>query len=61
MNCHSMRRHEIRLLPDSARVIIRPFIPSSAQRIAPILGRALAMTEEEVLLELEGAVGASCP
>ena len=53
MNCHSMRRHEIRLLPDSARVIIRPFIPSSAQRIAPILGRALAMTEEEVLLELE--------
>lgn len=48
-----LRRHEITLLPESARVIIRPFIPSDPQRIATIIGRALALTEDEVALELE--------
>jgi predicted GH43/DUF377 family glycosyl hydrolase len=47
-----MRRYEIALLPDSSRVIIRPFIPGSAQRIAAIVGRTLAMTEDEVEREL---------
>jgi predicted GH43/DUF377 family glycosyl hydrolase len=46
-------RHEVTLLPESARVIIRPFIPSEVHRITTIIGRALALTEEEVLLELE--------
>jgi predicted GH43/DUF377 family glycosyl hydrolase len=48
-----IRRHAITLLPDSSRVIIRPFIPDSAQRIATIIGRALALTEAEVEQELE--------
>ncbi|MDB6070859.1 MAG: glycosidase, partial [Verrucomicrobiales bacterium] len=48
-----LRRHEITLLPESARVIIRPFVPSDPQRIATIIGRALALTEDEVALELE--------
>ena len=48
-----IRRHEILLLPDSARVIIRPFIPGSDQRIAAIIGRALALTEDEATHELE--------
>ncbi|TLD69514.1 glycosidase [Phragmitibacter flavus] len=48
-----LRRHEIMLLPESARVIIRPFIPSEPHRIAAILGRALALTEEEVTEELD--------
>ena len=47
-----IRRHEIMLLPDSARVIIRPFIPADAHRVAAIIGRALALTEEEVEQEL---------
>ncbi len=47
-----MKRHEIMLRPQSARVIIRPFIPSDAQRVATILGRALALTEHEVEAEL---------
>lgn len=47
-----LRRHEVTLLPESARVIIRPFIPGEAGRITTIIGRALALTEEEVLLEL---------
>jgi len=51
-NSH-MRRHQITLLPESARVIIRSFIPGSAQNIAAIIGRALALTEEEVEKELQ--------
>lgn len=41
-------RHDIMLLPDSARVIIRPFIPSSPERLAAIIGRAMELTEAEV-------------
>lgn len=48
-----IRRHAITLLPDSGRVIIRPFIPDSAQRIATIIGRALALSETEVETELQ--------
>jgi predicted GH43/DUF377 family glycosyl hydrolase len=33
-------------------VIIRPFIPSSGRRLSTIIGRALALTEEEVEKEL---------
>jgi hypothetical protein len=43
-----LRRHEIMLLPESARVLIRPFIPSEEHRITAIIGRALAFTDEEV-------------
>jgi predicted GH43/DUF377 family glycosyl hydrolase len=33
--------------PDSARVLIRPFIPADPARIVNIIGRALALTEAE--------------
>jgi len=48
----NVRRHEIKLLPESARVIIRPFIPPDPQRVMTIIGRALALSEEEVLRQL---------
>lgn len=48
MHSVPLHRHPILLLPDSARVIMRPFIPADHHRIATILGRALAMTEGEV-------------
>ncbi len=48
-----MRRHEILLQPDSARVILRPFIPGSIHRITAIIGRALVLEENEVVQELE--------
>ena len=41
------------LLPDSARVIIRPFIPSDPLRITAVIGRTLALTEAEVVASLE--------
>jgi predicted GH43/DUF377 family glycosyl hydrolase len=45
-------RHELTLQPESARVIIRPFISSDLHRITTIIGRALALTEEEVVAHL---------
>ena len=53
MNSINLRRHEVTLLPDSSRVIIRPFIPADPHRITTIVGRALALTEEEVDQELQ--------
>ncbi len=53
MNGLHLQRHDIALLPESGRVIIRPFIPASAQRIATIIGRALALSEEEAVTELQ--------
>lgn len=47
-----LRRHEVTLLPESARVIIRPFIPGEVHRITIIIGRTLALREEEVVSEL---------
>lgn len=47
-----LRRHEVTLLPESARVIIRPFIPADIQRVTTIIGRALALSEEEVSRQL---------
>jgi len=52
MNLIRICRHEVTLLPESARVIIRPFIPSEIHRITTIIGRALALTEDEVTVEL---------
>jgi predicted GH43/DUF377 family glycosyl hydrolase len=43
----------MRLHPDNKRVILRSFIPSSTPRITSIIGRALALTEEEVEAELQ--------
>ncbi len=48
-----IRRQSFRLLPDVGRVIIRPFIPGNSAHIAAIIGRTLALTEEEVSHELK--------
>jgi hypothetical protein len=52
MNAMPLNRLAITLQPESSRVIIRPFIPDSSQRIASIIGRALALTEDEATREL---------
>src|SRR2546421_226405 len=53
MNSIRVRRHNLTLLPDSARVIIRPFISSRSKRVTNIIGRVLALSEEEVDRQLE--------
>ncbi|RYD19674.1 MAG: glycosidase [Verrucomicrobiaceae bacterium] len=50
----TIRRHDILLEPDAARVIVRPFIPSDPAKISAILDRALALSEEEVTQHLKG-------
>ncbi|MES2923966.1 MAG: glycoside hydrolase family 130 protein [Verrucomicrobiota bacterium] len=54
MNTINLNRHDIMLLPESSRVLIRPFIPAEEHRVTAIIGRALAFTEEEVLDKLQG-------
>ena len=49
----TIRRHELTLIPESARVIIRPFIPSSTHNVTTIIGRALAVSEEDASRDLE--------
>ena len=51
-----IRHHEIDLVPESARVILRPFIPASTQRITTIIGRALALSEEETVRDLNAVL-----
>lgn len=48
-----IHRHALRLLPDSARVIIRPFIPGELSYIQSIIDRALHLSEAEVVTHLE--------
>jgi predicted GH43/DUF377 family glycosyl hydrolase len=50
----AIRRQEMLLVPESARVIIRPFIPATAHRITTIIGRALALSEEDAVHNLQG-------
>ena len=45
----------IMLRPNSARVLVRPFIPSDPARIVNILGRALALSEPEIDDQLTAA------
>jgi hypothetical protein len=45
-------RHDLTLAPESSRVIIRPFIPGDASRVTKIIGRALALSEDEIAREL---------
>ncbi|MEO6785375.1 MAG: glycoside hydrolase family 130 protein [Chthoniobacteraceae bacterium] len=48
-----LRRHGAIFQPDSARVLIRPFIPSPAKRVTDIISRALALSDEAAAAELK--------
>ncbi len=52
----SVRRHPITLLPQSERVILRPFFPSNAAYVDTILGRTQALSEEETTRALDEIV-----
>ena len=52
----TIRRHEMTLTPQSARVILRPLIPSSVHRITTIIGRALALSEEDTTRNLNSVL-----
>jgi len=52
MSAVPVYRHELQFLPDSSRVLLRPFVPKDHQLITQILGRALALSEDEVAKEI---------
>ncbi len=52
MTSVSIQRHGAMLQPDSARVIIRSFIPADVDKIKAILRRVMSLTEKEVAAEL---------
>lgn len=52
MNPLDLKRHEVSLIPQSARVIIRPFIPAETWRIKGIISRTLSLTDKQVAKEL---------
>ncbi len=56
MSAITLRRHDLTLVPESARVILRPFIPSSTHRATTIIGRALAMSEEDTGRDLKAVM-----
>jgi predicted GH43/DUF377 family glycosyl hydrolase len=56
-----VRRHDLLLQPDSARVIVRPFIPVDGAGVAGTIGRALALDEWEVVRRLRAVHEAFCP
>jgi len=47
-----VRRHAVTLAPDSSRVILKPFIPGRPRSVVAVIGRALALSEDEVVSEL---------
>ena len=49
----AIRQRGVMLLPESARVILRPFIPATTLGITTIIGRALALSEERTRHNLE--------
>jgi predicted GH43/DUF377 family glycosyl hydrolase len=53
MNTIRITRHHEILRSNSSRVIIRPFVPADPQRMATIIGRALALPETEIDAELD--------
>lgn len=53
MSTIRLRRHDITFQPESARVIIRPFIPGKSEIVTRILNRALALTEAEADAQLQ--------
>ncbi|MDP9292128.1 MAG: glycoside hydrolase family 130 protein [Verrucomicrobiota bacterium] len=44
----NVQRRSEKFVPDSTRVLIRPFIPLNSQRIVNIIGRAMTLTDAEV-------------
>jgi predicted GH43/DUF377 family glycosyl hydrolase len=56
MSAIHLRHHDITLVPESARVLLRPFIPASSRRITTIIGRALALSEDEAVRDLEAVL-----
>ncbi|MFP4416406.1 MAG: glycoside hydrolase family 130 protein [Chitinispirillaceae bacterium] len=52
----AVNRTSIRLTPDSTRVLIRPFIPSTERRIIKIISRVISLSRQEVHQQLNNVM-----
>ncbi|MFH2114228.1 MAG: glycoside hydrolase family 130 protein [Spirochaetota bacterium] len=52
----TLRRHDVALAPQNERVILRPFIPTDANRIEAIIARVLALSDEKVQSDLAAVI-----
>lgn len=48
----SVERTGVKFVPDSSRVLMRPFIPANESRITKIIGRVMSLSNEEVTAQL---------
>ncbi len=48
-----IRRHDLLLLPQSERVLLRPFIPHDSYQISAVLARVLELDEEKIRTQLD--------
>ena len=48
----TVQRTDVKFLPDSTRVLLRPFIPASEARVKSIMGRVMSLSEPEVEIML---------
>ena len=53
MNNIAIRRHHFELLPESSRVIVRPFIPGDQQNLTRIVEGILNLSEAETMTEMD--------
>lgn len=51
------RRQGISVMPDKTRVLLRPFIPGSADRMKNIVGRIMELSDAEAQRVFEGVLG----
>ena len=49
----TVHRTDLILKPDQARVLVRPFFPTTDQRAVKIIARVLALSEADVEVQLE--------
>ncbi len=49
----SLRRHDVLLHPDYTRVVLRPFLPANSHQVSNMIGRILALSEDEANRELD--------
>ena len=56
MTTPNVERTGVKFLPDSTRVLLRPFLPGNDQRVTKVIGRVLSLSDTEVHERLRGVM-----
>ena len=52
----TVERTGVKFLPDSTRVLLRPFLPGNDQRVTKVIGRVMSLSSAEVTEKLHGVM-----